>query len=107
MPRYCLALAGAFILLLQGAASACPFCNAQGQTLSGEVGQADFIVLGSLSNVKRDPEDPTRGTTDLTIETVVKPHPLLRVQVCELGAEIERAVGMLLRHARAIQSRAP
>jgi len=77
MPRYCLALAGAVILFLQGTATACPFCSAQGQTLSGEVGQADFIVLGSLSNVKRDPEDPTRGTTDLTIETVVKPHPYL------------------------------
>jgi hypothetical protein len=58
-------------------ASACPFCSSQGQTLSGEVGQADFIVLGTLSNVKRDPEDPTRGTTDLTIQTVVKPHPYL------------------------------
>jgi len=55
----------------------CPFCSAQGQTLSGEVNQADFIVLGTLSNAQRDKNDFTRGTTDLSIEIVVKPHDFL------------------------------
>jgi hypothetical protein len=58
-------------------ADACPFCSAQGQTLSGEVTQADFIVLGTLKDPVRDPDDFTRGTTRLIIETVVKPHDFL------------------------------
>ena len=48
-------------------AAACPFCSAQGQTLSGEVNLADLIVLGTLKNAKRDPDDPSRGTTELHI----------------------------------------
>ncbi len=60
------------------AAVACPFCSAQGQTLSGEVSQADFIVLGTLTNARRDPADFLKGTTDLVVETVVKPHDYLR-----------------------------
>jgi hypothetical protein len=59
-------------------AFACPFCSAQGQTLSGEVNQADFIVLGTLSNAQRDPNDFTKGSTDLTVEVVVKPHRYLK-----------------------------
>src|SRR5947207_633674 len=58
-------------------ASACPFCSAQGQTLSGEVNQADFIVLGTLKNAKRDPNDFSRGSTELFIDKVIKPHDYL------------------------------
>lgn len=58
-------------------ARACPFCSTQGQTLSGEVSQADFIVLGTMTNAKRDLNDLSKGTTELTIDTVVKPHPYL------------------------------
>ena len=57
---------------------ACPFCSTQGQTLSSEVSQADFIVLGTLKNARRDPEDFTKGSTDLEIATVVKPHSFLK-----------------------------
>ena len=57
---------------------ACPFCATQGQTLSSEVGQADFIVLGNLKNAKRDPEDFTKGSTELEIVTIVKPHTYLK-----------------------------
>jgi hypothetical protein len=57
--------------------SACPFCSSSGQTLSSEVAQADLIVLGKMGNVRFDPNDPTRGTTDLSIETVVKPNDFL------------------------------
>jgi hypothetical protein len=60
------------------AAVACPFCSAQGQTLSGEVSQADFIVLGTLTNAQRDPADFLKGTTDLVVESVVKPHDYLK-----------------------------
>jgi hypothetical protein len=65
------------VLGFPAAASACPFCSAQGQTLSGEVNQADFIVLGTLKNAKRDPNDFTRGTTELHIDKVIKPHEYL------------------------------
>jgi hypothetical protein len=70
-------VAAAAALCFPAAAAACPFCTAQGQTLSGEVNQADFIVLGTLKNAKRDPEDFTRGTTELHIDTVIKPHEYL------------------------------
>ncbi len=56
---------------------ACPFCT-PGQTLLGEVGQADLIVFGTLSNAKRDPDDFSKGTTELAIELVVKDHDFLK-----------------------------
>ncbi|MCZ2342730.1 MAG: hypothetical protein LC104_13210 [Bacteroidales bacterium] len=65
------------ILAFSVPAHACPFCSTQGQTLSGEVNQADFIVLGTMTNAKRDLNDFSKGTTELTIDTVVKPHPYL------------------------------
>jgi hypothetical protein len=71
-------MAGLSLLAALVASSAsCPFCSAQGQTLSGEVAQADLIVLGNLTNAQADPADPTRGRTDLTVRAVVKPHPYL------------------------------
>ena len=61
-----------------GNARACPFCSATGQSLTGEVAQSDFIVLGTMTNSRRDPNgDFQKGTTDLVIETVVKPHEYL------------------------------
>lgn len=70
-------LLAAAVLAFPAAAAACPFCSAQGQTLSGEVNQADLIVLGTLKNPRRDPNDVTRGTTELHIESVIKPHEYL------------------------------
>jgi hypothetical protein len=63
---------------LTGSATACPFCSVQGQTLAGEVNQADLIVLGTLKNPKADPQDFAKGTTELHIESVVKDHPFLK-----------------------------
>src|SRR5262245_39856113 len=56
-------------------AASCPFCNAQGLTLSNEISQAQFVVFGTLSNPKlpADADAISGGTTDLTIEEVVKP----------------------------------
>ncbi|MBA4066242.1 MAG: hypothetical protein C0501_21505 [Isosphaera sp.] len=67
--------------VLAAPAAACPFCTPTGTTLSGEVAQADFILFGTLTNANRDPNDPTafnKGTTDLTIETVIKPHDMVK-----------------------------
>lgn len=76
-PRWSAFLAVAALVAAPAAAVACPFCSSQGQTLSGEVAQADLIVLGTMADVRIDPNDFTKGTTDLVIETVVKPHPYL------------------------------
>lgn len=69
----------ATFLSLSAAAYACPFCT-PGQTLLGEVGQADLIIFGTLSNAKRDPNDFSKGTTDMEIELVVKNHEILKGQ---------------------------
>src|SRR5438105_4386429 len=69
------------LLLAAAPASACPFCAPMGQTLSGEVAQADFILYGTLTNAVRDPNDPTalnKGTTDMTIDLVVKSHDMVK-----------------------------
>ena len=57
---------------------ACPFCTSQGQTLSGEVSQANLIIFGTLSNAKRDPNEFGKGTTDMDIDVVVKDHDILK-----------------------------
>lgn len=86
-------LAAAAVLAAAGRSSACPFCSAQGQTLSGEVNQADFIVLGEMKNAKRDPNDPTRGTTELHVQSVVKPHPYLEGKKVLLLPRVVDAAG--------------
>jgi hypothetical protein len=72
-----LAVAAVVLMLGAGVASACPFCSVQGQTLAGEVNQADLIVLGVLKNAKPDRNDFSKGTTELHIDSVVKDHPYL------------------------------
>lgn len=79
MTRFWSALAAA--ALVAAPAAACPFCSPSGETLAGEVGQADFILFGTLGNPKRDPSDPTafnKGTTDLTVELVIKDHETVK-----------------------------
>lgn len=78
MPTRPTALALLLLPLLAAAASACPFCGAQGETLSGEVAKADFIVYGVMKNAKQDPADFTRGTTELHIEDTIKGHEFLK-----------------------------
>ncbi|HEV3255935.1 MAG TPA: hypothetical protein VG013_03575 [Gemmataceae bacterium] len=61
-----------------GPASACPFCNAQGKTLTEQVNEAALVVCGTLSNAKLDANaDFGQGTTDLRVETVLKKHAIL------------------------------
>src|SRR5262245_2718514 len=73
-----LAVAALFAAVFAVPADAhCPFCAAQGQTLLGELNQADFILYGTLKNAKPDPDDPTQGTTDVVIESIIKDHPFL------------------------------
>ncbi|MCS6852668.1 MAG: hypothetical protein NZ700_16045 [Gemmataceae bacterium] len=60
-------------------ATACPFCTSQGQTLTAEVEQASMVLFGTLSNARLNPDDMDfgAGTTDLTIEAVIKPHEVV------------------------------
>lgn len=68
----------AIVLAWPATAPACPFCSATGETLAGEVAQADFIVYGTLGNAKRDPDEFNKGTTELNIELVIKDHEYLK-----------------------------
>jgi hypothetical protein len=76
IPRCLLAVAAALVIATQS--PACPFCSATGETLAGEVAQADFILYGTLSNAKRDPDEFNKGTTDLAIELVIKDNEWLK-----------------------------
>ncbi len=73
------ALVAVALLDFTPTAQACPGCGPPtGQTLTSEVAQADFILYGTLGNAKPDPKDPAKGTTELTIDAVVKTHALVK-----------------------------
>jgi hypothetical protein len=55
-------------------AAACPFCTMQGQTLTGDVGQASMVLFGTFQNARINGGD---GATDLHIEAVIKKHEIL------------------------------
>jgi hypothetical protein len=52
----------------------CPFCPGASQTLTKDAEQAVMILYGRLANAKLDPNDPTTGTTELSIDSIVKSH---------------------------------
>lgn len=81
MTLRCLVPAVAALLAVAAPAPACPFCGPMGQTLTGEVPVADFILYGTLKNPQRDPNDPgaiNKGTTEMVIDMVIKPHELVK-----------------------------
>jgi hypothetical protein len=65
------------VALSDVSATACPFCSAQGQTLTNDAAQASMILYGRLINARLDPNDVNAGSTDLVIESVVKSHEIL------------------------------
>ena len=71
-------LAALLLLALPSFAFACPFCSATGETLGGEIAQADFILYGTLGTAKRDPDEFNKGTTELAVELVIKDHEWLK-----------------------------
>jgi hypothetical protein len=81
MPRtmlMSLSLALSLTVGLQGTVRGCPFCSAQGVTLAKELEQASFVVHGRLTNARLLDAQEGTGTTDLVIETVIKPHEYLQ-----------------------------
>jgi hypothetical protein len=71
-------IAVGLLVAVCASASACPFCNSTGRTLTQEAGDAKFIVFGTLTNPKFDPAAQFQGTTDLVIESIVKPDDYLK-----------------------------
>lgn len=67
------------LTLIAVPAPACPFCNQQGQTMTGEINQASMVLYGTLANARPNTKgnDGFDGATDLNIEIVVKPHEIL------------------------------
>ncbi|MSR29881.1 MAG: hypothetical protein EXR99_00100 [Gemmataceae bacterium] len=63
-----------FFSPLAQADSHCPFCTMQGQTLIGEVNQANLVLFGTLKNPKLGNANGSDGTTDFEIESVIKDH---------------------------------
>lgn len=66
------------VLVSAAPAACCPFCPAQGRTLSAEVDQANLIVFGTLMNAQRDPKEFGKGTTEMQIDLIVKNHEYLK-----------------------------
>ncbi len=60
----------ACLLGLAATSPACPFCNAQGTTLIGEVNTATMVLFGKLHGA-----DEKNETTLLDVEQVIKDHP--------------------------------
>lgn len=71
-------LVAVLLLALPQFANACPFCSATGETLGGEIAQADFILYGTLGAAKRDPDEFNKGTTELAIELIIKDNDWLK-----------------------------
>lgn len=57
--------------VLPARVAACPFCASQGQSLTGEVGQASMVLFGKIVN--KD-EKGGEGTSELVVEKVLKDH---------------------------------
>ncbi len=56
-----------FCLVSADRADACPFCNQEGKTLTGEVKDATMVLFGELTNPNQ-----ANDTTDILIDTVIK-----------------------------------
>lgn len=67
----------AALLIVVTPVIACPFCPGSGTTLTQDAAQAGMILFGTLSNPQFNPGDINQGSTDLTIETIIKPNPIL------------------------------
>ncbi len=77
-------LAGLALLVAASPALACPFCNASGQTLTGDLNQASMVLYGKLHNNADE-------TTNLEIEAVIKANDFLKKdqKVINLGRNFD------------------
>jgi hypothetical protein len=54
----------------------CPFCNAQGQTLTKEMELASLVLFGTIADSKGG-LDYSDGSTEFAVEKVIKKHDIL------------------------------
>lgn len=83
-------LIGTVLFTSTPAAMACPFCAQMGRTLLDEIGDADMVVYGRLSEAKSIPDalpGQPDGSTKLSVDTILKDHPLLKARPRELLLE--------------------
>ena len=80
MTRLLIALLLTLLILTPFAApsNGCPFCNAEGQTLTKEINLAPLVIFGSIGKVTRADDFSVEGTTDFIVEKVIKPHDILK-----------------------------
>jgi hypothetical protein len=63
-------------LLAVPSVASCPFCNAEGQTLTKEINLASLVIFGTLKEGKLS-SDGIDGTTDFIVENTIKRHDIL------------------------------
>ncbi len=62
--------------LLALPSGACPFCNAEGQTLTKEINLASLVLFGTIKSATPG-ADLSEGSTEFAIEKIIKPHEIL------------------------------
>jgi hypothetical protein len=56
---------------------ACPFCNAEGQTLTKEINLASLVIFGTIHDATGGLDFSTEGSTKFVVEKVIKRHDIL------------------------------
>jgi hypothetical protein len=71
-----LALVAAIWTPLAAETCACPFCNAEGQTLTKEINLASLVISGTIHK-SSGLELGAEGSTEFVVESVIKRHDIL------------------------------
>ena len=56
---------------------ACPFCNAEGQTLTKEINLASLVIFGTIHKTSGGVDFSIEGSTEFIVEKVIKRHDIL------------------------------
>lgn len=78
------------VTLLAVPSGACPFCNAEGQTLTKEINLASLVIFGAIHKTTGGLDFAIEGTTEFIVEKVIKPHDILDKELkkpAELGGK--------------------
>jgi hypothetical protein len=97
LPAGLLLLAG--LLGPASLARSCPFCTMQGQTLTGEIGQASLVIYGDVKEVLSAAPDGSlnEGRTEFAIKSVLKTHDTVKDRhTVQLGRAIPVKPGVPL-----------
>jgi hypothetical protein len=82
-----LVLLGLFFLMPAASSEACPFCNQDGKTLTGEVRDATMVLYGELTKA-----DAATETSEFAIDTVIKAP-----EKADLAAKVAKGKTITLR----------